>query len=115
MPKDPHITGGIRHDWTAIKHEYVTDPHASLRKIAKKYGVSETTIYKKSKADNWFATRKKHQANVVAKAIAKTENEQAKRLEEEADYLKRLSGFMDRMLNDDDQFNSHGSYVLSVR
>ena len=46
MPKDPHITGGIRHDWAAIKHEYVTDPDASLRKIAKKYGVSLNAIAK---------------------------------------------------------------------
>ena len=58
MPKDPHITGGIRHDWAAIKHEYVTNPNTSLRKVAKKYGVSYRTIAKRSKAEGWFATRK---------------------------------------------------------
>lgn len=107
MPKDPHITGGIRHDWKAIKHEYVTNPDTSLRKIAKKYGVSETTIYKRSKAEGWFATRKEHQEKVVAKAIAKTEEEQANELSQEMDFLCRIKGHMDRMLQDEKQFQRH--------
>lgn len=107
MPKDPHITGGIRHDWKAIKHEYVTNPEMSLRKIAKKYGVSENSIYKKSKAEGWFATRKKHQARVVAKGIAKTEEKQADELAEEIDYLMLMKDHVGKMLHDGKQFNRH--------
>ena len=107
MPKDPHITGGIRHDWAAIKHEYVTDPNASLRKIAKKYGVSLNTIAKKSKAEDWFATRKKTQTKVVTKGITKTTNKMADELSKESDFLERMKGHMDRMLQDDMQFQRH--------
>lgn len=107
MPKDPHITGGIRHDWKAIKHEYVTNPDMSLRKIAKKYGVSENSIYKKSKAEGWFATRKKHQAKVVAKVIAKTEEKQVDELAQEVDFLKLMKGHVSKMLNDDQQYQRH--------
>ena len=107
MPKDPHITGGIRHDWAAIKHEYVTDPNASLRKIAKKYGVSLNTIAKKSKAEDWFATRKKTQTKVVTKGITKTTNKMADELSKESDFLERMKGHMNKMLSDDQQFQRH--------
>lgn len=107
MPKDPHITGGIRHDWASIKHEYVTDPNASLRKIAKKYGVSLNTIAKKSKAEDWFATRKKTQTKVVTKGITKTTNKMADELSKESDFLERMKGHMDRMLQDDMQYQRH--------
>jgi len=104
MPKDPHISGGIRHDWAAIKHYYVTDPDATLRKAAKKYGVSNDSIFKKSKAEGWFATRKKHQEKVIAKGIAKTGELQAKELSQTSDFLALMSGHMSRMLSDSQQF-----------
>ena len=107
MPKDPHKNGGIRHDWAAIKHEYVTDPKSSLRKIADKYGVNYNTVAKKSKADDWFATRKKTQSKILAKAISRTEDKMAKELAEEADFLALMKGHVSRMLNDQDQFNRH--------
>lgn len=107
MPKDPHITGGIRHDWAAIKHEYVTDPNASLRKIAKKYGVSLNAIAKKSKAEDWFATRKKTQTRIVTKGITKTVNKMANELSKESAFLDRMKGHMDKMLQDDMQYQRH--------
>lgn len=107
MPKDPHITGGIRHDWAAIKHYYVTDPDASLRKAAKKYGVSLNTIAKKSKAEDWFATRNKTQTKVVTKGITKTANEMAAELSKESDFLQLMKGHMDKLLSDQDQFQRH--------
>lgn len=107
MPKDPHITGGIRHDWAAIKHEYVTDPDASLRKIAKKYGVSLNAIAKKSKAEDWFATRKKTQTRIVTKGITKTVNRMANELSKESEFLDRMKDHVDRMLKDDLQYQRH--------
>ena len=104
MPKDPHITGGIRHDWAAIKHEYVTNPEMTLRKVADKYGVRHHTIYEKSKAEGWFATRKEHQKKVTDKAIARTATIQAKELADEADFLQMMKGHMSRMLSDQEQF-----------
>ena len=107
MPKDPHITGGIRHDWATIEHEYLTDPGATLRKLADKYGVSRNAIYKKSKAEGWFATRKKTQAKAVAKAVAKTTNKMAAELSDEADFLQLMKGHVSKMLNDSEQFQRH--------
>lgn len=107
MPKDPHITGGIRHDWAAIKHEYVCNPDTSLRKVAAKYGVSLNTIAQKSKAEGWFATRKEHQTKVVTKGITKTENKQAAELSQECDFLGKMKGHFDRMISDTQQYQRH--------
>jgi LysM repeat protein len=107
MPKDPHITGGIRHDWAAIKHDYVTDTEASLRKIAAKYGVNYNTIAHRSKAEGWFATRKEHQAKVVSKAISQTGTKQARELSRELDFLNTMQDRMSEMLADADQFKRH--------
>jgi len=107
MPKDPHIAGGIRHDWVKIKHEYVTDPQSSLRKLAKKYGVSYGTIANKSKAEGWFATRKNSISKIVSMSISKTERKLAAELSQEADYLALMKGHVGRMLRDEQQFNRH--------
>ena len=97
-------TGRPNYDWAKIQHEYVTDPDMTLRKIAEKHGMNYVTVAKRSKAEGWFATRKKHQSNVISKAISKTEAKQAKELSEEADFLQLMKGHMSRMLNDDMQF-----------
>ena len=105
MPKDQKKkTGRQNYDWAKIQQDYATTPDMSLRKIAEKYGINPKTVYKKSKAEGWFATRKKCQAKVAAKGIAKTTNKLAKELSEEADFLQLMKGHMSRMLNDDMQF-----------
>lgn len=107
MADKPKKSGRQNYDWKAIKHDYVTDPDATLRKIADKYGIRRNTVYKKSKADDWFATRKKVQAEIGAKAIAKTTDRMAAELSKESDYLQLMKGHMGRMLQDDMQFQRH--------
>lgn len=104
MPKNQKKTGRQNYDWAKIQHEYVTDPQMTLRKIAEKYGINYKTVAKKSKADNWFATRKRCQSRVVLKSISKTEDRLAKELSDEADFLTMLKGHMDKMLSDSEQF-----------
>lgn len=108
MPKDQKKkTGRQNYDWATIKHDYVTTPNMTLRKIAAKYGITLDTVAHKSKAEGWFATRKEHQTKVVTKAITKTCELQAKELAEEADFLALMKGHVSRMLNDQNQFNRH--------
>lgn len=105
MPKDQKKkTGRQNYDWAKIQHEYVTDPQMTLRKIVDKYGINYKTVAKKSKAEGWFATRKKCQSKVVSKGISKTTNKMAAELSDEADFLQLMKGHMSRMLNDDLQF-----------
>ena len=108
MPKNQKKKNGRQnYDWAAIQHEYVTDPKSSLRKIAKDHGINYATVAKKSKAEGWFATRKKHQSNVISKAISKTEEKQANELAREIRFLNTMKDRMEDMLKDADQFRRH--------
>jgi len=107
MPKNQKKTGRQNYDWATIQLDYVTTPDMTLRKIAAKYGINYQTVAKKSKAEGWFATRKDHQSKVIARAISKTETKQANELAQEMDFLSRMKGHVDRMLQDDMQFQRH--------
>lgn len=79
--------GGQRYDWEMIRLDYITDPKSSLRKISKKYGIRQRTVEEKSKAESWFASRKKYQRNLTEKVSAKV---QAKKSEKRANELVDL-------------------------
>lgn len=67
MPNDKRI------DWTKIRAEYIAGG-ISQRKLAAKYGVSETTMMKKASAERWSELRKATEAKSTAKAQQKTAN-----------------------------------------
>lgn len=107
MAKKPKKSGRQNYDWASIKLEYVSDPKATLRSISEKYDISYFTVAKKSKADDWFATRKKHQSNVISRAISKTETRQANELAKEMNMLAMMQEHIDKALQDKAQFNRH--------
>lgn len=107
MADKPKKSGRQNYDWIAIKYEYVTDPRMTLRKIAEKYGINYKTVALRSKADDWFATRKKHQSSVVSKAAAKTGTVQANELAKDNEFLQLMKGHMERMMTDEMQFQRH--------
>ena len=99
--------GGQRYDWNAIKNDYVTDPGSSLKKMSEKYGVSFTTVKKHSKADDWLATKKKHQEKVRQKVADKIATRQANKLASEMMAADKLSAVVVKALNDELQFNRY--------
>ena len=105
--KKPKKSGRQNYDWTTIKADYASDPKATLRSISEKYGISMTTIAKKSRADNWFATRKETQQKIASKVITKNVNKIAAELSDEADLLAMMKGHVSRALKDNVQFNRH--------
>ena len=60
-------------DWAKIRAEYITGG-ISQRKLAAKYGVSETTLMKKAAAENWSKLKKETDSKSIAKAQQKTAN-----------------------------------------
>lgn len=99
--------GRQNYDWNKIKHDYVTAPQSSLRKIAEKYGISYTTVAKRSRTDNWFADRQECQSDIATKAISKTTDKLAKELADEADFLQLMKAHVGRLLKDEQQFHRH--------
>lgn len=63
-----------RINWAKIKAEYIAGG-ISQRKLAAKYGVSETTVMKKAAAEGWSKLKAETYSKATAKAQQKTENE----------------------------------------
>ena len=77
-------------DWNAIKTEYITDESSSYRKLAKKYGVSYTSIGEKARKEDWAEERKQFLDKTLSKtlnAISKGQASRASRLQTVADKL----------------------------
>lgn len=108
MPDQKKKNGRQNYDWDLIKMDYVSDPKSSLKKISEKYGIRYRTIEDRSKADDWFATKKKFQAEVVKKATAKlTEKATAKKADQLADAIiaaSNIATLIRKKTEDPDQF-----------
>lgn len=65
-------------DWQKIKTEYVTTD-ITCRGLAEKYGVSESTLFKKCSREQWEALRKQHRSRLEAKVLQKDIDRKAHR------------------------------------
>ena len=78
------------YDWRAIKKEYITDPRATYKALAKKYGVSMRQVAGRGKAENWVDERErffnKTTLNLIEAEGRKT-IDRAERLRTAADIL----------------------------
>ena len=50
--------------WAAIRDEYVYDTTTSLRRLAKKHGVSTKAVERRSKVEGWVADRRKQSTEI---------------------------------------------------
>lgn len=99
--------GGQRYDWRKIKRDYVTDPQSSLKKISEKYHIRYRTVADKSRADDWFATKKKYQDELAEKVTANVQAKQVEKLSKEIEAAELLSDHILKALKDEEQFNRH--------
>ena len=83
------IEDNKRIDWNAIRAEYIGGG-ISQRKLAKKYGVSDTTLMKKANAEGWHKLREKAESKSTAQAQQKTAEAAADNAVIAADLKKRL-------------------------
>lgn len=78
--------------WSRIRHAYITGT-LSYKKLAKKYGVSYSTLNKEARAGGWAAERKKYRDEVAAAAIARAREREVDKLAavtEAADEMGRV-------------------------
>lgn len=66
-------------NWQRIRLAYVRGKY-TYKQLAEKYGVSENTLEKRARAENWQDARRKYRGNVAAKAQARAEEADAQRL-----------------------------------
>lgn len=85
-----------RIDWNAIRAEYIGGG-ISQRKLAKKYGVSDTTLMKKANVEGWHKLRENAESKSTAQAQQKTAEAAADNAVIAADIKKRLLLRLSRM------------------
>lgn len=64
-------------DWNKIRKEYIKT-NISQRALAKKYGVCEKSVAKRSKAEGWVALRQQAVCKSTAKTVSTIANENGK-------------------------------------
>ena len=79
-------------NWAAIKAEYITDPKATYRNLAKKYNVSYVQIGNVGKEEKWVELRKQHLDRTVTKTVAAFERARVNR-------AKKIQTVADKLLN----------------
>jgi hypothetical protein len=106
-----------RIDWIAAKASFVGDPTRSFGKVARRFGVSDTAVRKRAKADTWEADAQKFDREAehrALKAQVKTRDEhitQATLLRDvtfENAHRKAIEGTLDVKLSD---LATFGKYV----
>ena len=73
-----HKKGGISVDWNKLKAEYIAGG-TSYRKLAEKYGVSESTLRKRAAKEHWSELRNKAGTKTEQKIIEKTSEKSAEK------------------------------------
>ena len=76
-------------DWLAIKTEYINGG-ISYRKLAEKYGVSQSTIRKRAATEKWADLREEQRNKIGTKTEQKTAEKISDALSEEAAAKSRI-------------------------
>lgn len=87
-------------DWKHIKAAYVAGG-TSLRELAEKYGVSFSTIQKKSMEEKWGELRKKSRRKAEEKLVDTVSSKEAKRGADIVDVADKLLSKISEMLDMD--------------
>ena len=85
-------------DWKRIKADYIAGG-TSLRKLAEKYGVSFSTIQKKSMEEKWGELRKKNRRKVEEKIIDSVSSKEAEKAVNIIDVADKLLGKISELMD----------------
>lgn len=107
MPEKKKKNGRQNYDWALIKSDYVANADLSLRKVSEKYGIQLRTIYKKSKADSWFAAKQEYQNELHAKVLAKVDVKKTDTLAGLVAASDTIEKAIAKALQDPDYFKKH--------
>ena len=94
-------------DWNEIRTEYMST-ETSYRKLAEKYDVPVSTIFKRAKKENWVDLKKQNEDNLVAITLDTCGEMQVER-------LKRIQTATDDLLSKIEQAITELNIVLNTK
>lgn len=74
-------------DWLEIRKTYITSKDVTLKELADIFGISESSIFLKSRDENWIEKRKQFQEKIFEKTCNKIADKAATRLAKLSDRL----------------------------
>lgn len=74
-------------DWLAVRQAYITSQDVTLKELADIFGISESSVFLKSKNENWTDKRAKYQEKIFNKTCDKLADKTANRLAKLSDKL----------------------------
>lgn len=89
-------------DWAALKVAYVTGK-MSYKALASQYGISENTLEKRARKEKWADERRKYAGKVVAKAQARAQARDVKRLMSLQSAGNRMCKELEKLMRDADR------------
>lgn len=96
----------MRQDWQKIQTDYMRSG-MSLRQIAVKYSVSQSSVFRRASRENWVEKRQQKASRSIARAREKAEKATAERtaanLERLAELADMLTAQIEKALGDDKQ------------
>lgn len=98
-------------DWLTIKQEYITNKDTTLKELANLFGISESSIFLKSRDENWIEKRKQYQEKVFNKTCNKIANKTANKLAKVADKLVDSLEQASKELNIHEEVNMFGKLI----
>lgn len=98
-------------DWKKIKAEYIRDTSASYRTLAKKYGVSFSSLGKLARKEKWTDLRKQSRHKADTKIVESVANKEAERINMFESIADKLLAQIDKMIEDPEVL----MHVKSVR
>lgn len=87
-------------NWQELKAEYISDENTSYEKLAKKYGITKGSIYRRASKEKWLDERKRHQDRLVMKTLNAVVNNQAKRAERLLTLADKLLDKVEKAIDD---------------
>ena len=98
-------------DWLAIRQAYITSQDVTLKELADLFGISESSVFLKSRDENWIEKRKQFQEKVFEKTCNKIANKTANKLSKIADKLADRLEQASNELNIHEEVNMFGKIV----
>ena len=112
-----------KYDWPTIQHEYVTSPdgdaEVTLEKLAEKYGQGAKgaiqRMGERSRREGWVEMRARHRQNAVKKAVRKSEETAAQRLERQAKIMRLIQAKGIKALQEDSEMPKSRDTIEAVK
>lgn len=100
-----------KYDWLEIRKAYITGQNITFKELADIFGISESSISKKSMAENWTEKRRKYQEKLLNKACDKVAEKTSSKLARIADKLVDKLEIATGELHTHEEINMFGKLI----